>query len=272
MKNQQNFQILIIAVGSLLLILRLLFPVKDYFVYESDIRVKPSSLDSRIYDVVEKSIDVPKTVFHSLGILILTSSCILIVRLLYSADSEPIVEYIQREYSEWQYFPEDWRVVKIIYMHYTSSFGDFVGDCKFADNAKYNDPTPQLAILYQDEETKMTLPYRYDLKGYLKYSDEDHKEKYHNIQGWVCTKQGEDYYRVEDEKETENVRYKLNKLFEVLSFHSALESDLKNFQWAFDMNKNHLQIKVEAKKGAYPLTYYDIIGYRKIHYSNIEEI
>lgn len=271
MKNKRNFQILIIAVGSLLLILRLLFPVKDYFVYQSNIRVKVSSLDSRIFEMAEKTIDLPRTIFHSLGILVLSSSCFLIVRLRYLSETEPIVKYIQREYSEWQYFPEYWRVVKIIYMRYTSSFGDFVGDYRFPGNERYKDPTPQLAVLYQDEETKMTLPHRYDLKGYLNYSEEVHKDKYQNVQGWACTMQGKDFYRVEDSQKTEKVREELNKLLDILSFHGALESDLRNFQWAFDINKSHLQIKVEAMKVIdHPCTYYDIKGYRKIRYSNLD--
>ena len=90
MKIQKKIQAITIAAGSLLLILRLFFPVKDYFVYEnSGVRVSISSFDRDQINMLEKSIDVPQTLFHSLSILILISACLILVHLYFSEKSEP---------------------------------------------------------------------------------------------------------------------------------------------------------------------------------------
>lgn len=83
MKLQKNLREIILAIGVILIALRLFFPVKEFEVYSSGTRVKYSSIDDndkRKYNI-EKSVIASKTIFQSIAIALLTGGFVLIYEL-----------------------------------------------------------------------------------------------------------------------------------------------------------------------------------------------
>ena len=83
MKFAKNLREIVLAIGIILIALRLFFPVKEFQVFSGGNRVKYSMIDdndNRKYNI-EKSVVSSKTIFQSLGIAVLTGGFILIYEL-----------------------------------------------------------------------------------------------------------------------------------------------------------------------------------------------
>lgn len=80
MKALKNLKLIVLAIGIILIALRLFFPVKEFILYSGNNRVKYSALadNSRAKSNLEKSIVVSKTIFQSLGIAILTGGFVIL--------------------------------------------------------------------------------------------------------------------------------------------------------------------------------------------------
>ncbi len=83
MKFAKSLREIVLAIGVILVALRLFFPVKEFQVFSGGNRVKYSMIDdndNRKYNL-EKSVVASKTIFQSLGIAVLTGGFILILEL-----------------------------------------------------------------------------------------------------------------------------------------------------------------------------------------------
>lgn len=82
MKISKNLREIVLAIGVILIALRLFFPVKEVQLFSEGNRLKPSVLTNP-YDInkFEKTIVVSKTVLQSLGISVLTGGFILLYNL-----------------------------------------------------------------------------------------------------------------------------------------------------------------------------------------------
>lgn len=89
MKLSKNLREIVLALGIILIVLRLFFPVQELQIFEGENRVNPSALaekniqrygEDRL-DLMSKTVIVSKTIFQSLGIAILTGGFILIYEL-----------------------------------------------------------------------------------------------------------------------------------------------------------------------------------------------
>jgi hypothetical protein len=82
MKLSKNLREIVLALGIILITLRLFFPVQEIQIFAEGNRMNPSFLNDPTAIVkFEKSVVVSKTIFQSLGILVLTGGFILISNL-----------------------------------------------------------------------------------------------------------------------------------------------------------------------------------------------
>ena len=89
MKLLKNLREIVLAIGIILIALRLYYPVNEYQVYSDGIRIKYSSLNGNKEKIesIEKTIVVSKTIFQTIGIALLTGGFVLIYELKRKKDS-----------------------------------------------------------------------------------------------------------------------------------------------------------------------------------------
>ena len=85
MKISKNLREIVLAIGIILIVLRLYFPVKEYKIISDGNRISPQTIIDR-YDEdrlkeYEKTVAVSNTIFQSIGIALLTGGFILIYNL-----------------------------------------------------------------------------------------------------------------------------------------------------------------------------------------------
>lgn len=85
MKISKNLREIVLAIGIILIVIRLYFPVKEYKIISDGNRISPQTIIDR-YDEdtlkeYEKTVAISNTIFQSIGIALLTGGFILIYNL-----------------------------------------------------------------------------------------------------------------------------------------------------------------------------------------------
>jgi hypothetical protein len=81
MKISKHLREVVLAIGIILIALRLFFPVQEIQIFEGETRVKTSVIPEKNLKKLEKTVVISKTIFQSLGMAVLTGGFILISNL-----------------------------------------------------------------------------------------------------------------------------------------------------------------------------------------------